>query len=1183
MDNDGDGLIEIWNLEQLDHMRHNLGGTSYKATSAAAGSTTGCGTGTLAAGGSANACHGYELMNNLDFRVGCGDAGTAASGACTYPDWVPQDASGNIAAPADGTNDGWIPIGTLSDFFTGTFEGNNHTLANLYVNLKSAADDAHAYAGLFGVSTGTSRNLGLTGSHMAVSATATHNNAVAYAGGLVGRASGIMITNFRMTGNVSASTTTNTSSYAGGLVGYAAYMGNITGCRVEGNVSSSSSGSHAYAGGLFGGNSISNTPEVTDSHVTGNVSSSTTADEKSSYAGGLVGYIFYEGEINFTNCSATGNVSASSGKGPTLVGGLVGLDFGSHFTSCYATGNVESTGFAQGGAYSSAGGLIGSVSSSKVTNCYATGTVSNTDSSSSTSKLYYSTAGGLVGYFRYESTITNSRATGDVSVSSVSGKVHAGGLVGRTGESSGATVRNSYAAGDVSVSSVSGEVHAGGLVGLTRYNLTWRVRVTDCYATGGVSVSDTSSTAYAGGLVGFNDISEGYQADITSSYATGDVTVPEIGDNFHAGGVLGGGEDGVTLCYHSGDVKVDGGLGAIVAQVTSRYRTTTQLKAFVAGAADENDPTKSGWDGRSWDFGTNQQLPRLRSYKRERVAVNRVEQVQGDVLDGQSSLEDRVPESALTTPVEKKLAVLEDLVGGPTQDAAVDGSVYQRIKQLVSDVEAVREQLRSSGGGGSSPDLSNYALRSELPDISGKADVGASYTKGEADAKYALSSEVGAKPNSGTEATLWAEVAAVKSSIPDVSGKADVGASYTTADSDARYALSSEVGAKPSSGTEATLWAEVAAVKSSVPDVSGKADVGTSYTKEEADDKYALQTGLDAVSRRLDTIVTDSRGTTVDLSAYPLKSELPDISGKADVVDLRAAEAKIRDLETVVGAKPNSGTAATLWQEVAAVKSSIPDAPDLSRYALKSELPIAQNLSGKADVGASYTKQESDDKYALSSEVGAKPSSGTEATLWQEVAAVKSSIPDAPDLSRYALKSELPTAQNLSGKADVGASYTKQESDDKYALKSELPTAPDLSGYALRVDLSSKASVGASYTREETDRREAALKAELEALRKALEDLKKQVGSGTGSGAFAAAWLETRITVKPNPVQDRLVVSSPVSVAATLLDAKGNTLLSRQLSPGEQTIDVSELSVGNYLLVLQTETGVSSTHKFVKE
>lgn len=91
----------------------------------------------------------------------------------------------------------WEPIGTNSQPFTGTFEGNGHVIRNLTVS--GAADDS----GLFGESSGTIRNIGLEGA--AVSGGAR-------VGGLVGSNSGT-VSNAYVKGNVSG------DEQVGGLIG----------------------------------------------------------------------------------------------------------------------------------------------------------------------------------------------------------------------------------------------------------------------------------------------------------------------------------------------------------------------------------------------------------------------------------------------------------------------------------------------------------------------------------------------------------------------------------------------------------------------------------------------------------------------------------------------------------------------------------------------------------------------------------------------------------------------------------------------------------------------------------------------------------------------------------------------------------------------------------------------------
>ncbi|MDD2270415.1 MAG: hypothetical protein PHG60_02455, partial [Candidatus Dojkabacteria bacterium] len=53
------------------------------------------------------------------------------------------------------TGEGWVPIGTASAPFTGTFDGSNHKISHLFIN-RAAFNQ-----GLFGSSSGTVRNLGL--------------------------------------------------------------------------------------------------------------------------------------------------------------------------------------------------------------------------------------------------------------------------------------------------------------------------------------------------------------------------------------------------------------------------------------------------------------------------------------------------------------------------------------------------------------------------------------------------------------------------------------------------------------------------------------------------------------------------------------------------------------------------------------------------------------------------------------------------------------------------------------------------------------------------------------------------------------------------------------------------------------------------------------------------------------
>ncbi len=129
-DTDGDNLIEVSTLAQLNAIRHDLDGNGdsthadYTGAFSNAASDMGC----------AATCTGYELTTDLDFD-------TDSSGAV--------DSSDTYAS--------WSPIGTSASPFVATFDGGGHTI--LKMTIRASASNV----GLFG-STSTAaiiRNLAL--------------------------------------------------------------------------------------------------------------------------------------------------------------------------------------------------------------------------------------------------------------------------------------------------------------------------------------------------------------------------------------------------------------------------------------------------------------------------------------------------------------------------------------------------------------------------------------------------------------------------------------------------------------------------------------------------------------------------------------------------------------------------------------------------------------------------------------------------------------------------------------------------------------------------------------------------------------------------------------------------------------------------------------------------------------
>ncbi len=232
-DTDGDGLIEVSTLEQLDVIRWSkdspgeaVGGWGNNRSAAAAFPT---------GGEVCNVCYGYELVRSLDFQ----DAGSYASGEVNTA-WI--------------RGEGWDP-----EDFDGTLYGNGHTISNLYINRPDKSN-----VGFFGEVEGTVRNIGL------IDVDVTGNKRV---GGLAGTNDGLRL-GYKREGNIIASYATGSvtgNEGVGGLVGANYESGVIIASYADASVSGKD-----YVAGLVGRNYESS------SYATGSV----TGNEG---VGGLVG------------------------------------------------------------------------------------------------------------------------------------------------------------------------------------------------------------------------------------------------------------------------------------------------------------------------------------------------------------------------------------------------------------------------------------------------------------------------------------------------------------------------------------------------------------------------------------------------------------------------------------------------------------------------------------------------------------------------------------------------------------------------------------------------------------------------------------------------------------------------------------------------------------------------------
>ena len=436
-DTDGDKLIEISYIEQLAAIGYDPNGdgtadvtSDDKAYSAAF--PVGAGQVVCTSG-----CTGYELAKSLDFK----QAASYRSGAV----------DGTLISTSGGA--GWTPIVHTNaddnvEGYNATFEGNNYTISNLYIN----AEYTNRPNGLFGIlgSGATVKNLGL----LSVSVTGWYvlYGTLPGTGALAGRNNGT-ISNSYASGAVVG------KGDVGGLVGSNTASGTLTKSYTAGSVY----GAESNVGGLVGDNFGS----IVRSHSSSDVSSLDALCRRAGrlqprlhqlqlrhrqsrrrrqqfqqrrrlrrrIAGEEPGLpqrqLRHRRRLRPGGRRRTGRKQYRRHQGQLrhrqrirrqrpIAGGLVGINSDnqqgtSTIQSSYATGNVSGASFV--------GGLVGE-NATKVENSYSTGSVTGT-----------SNTGGLIGYSL--PSIPDVSAGGSVSASywdtQTSGKADAG-EVGKYGD-----------------------------------------------------------------------------------------------------------------------------------------------------------------------------------------------------------------------------------------------------------------------------------------------------------------------------------------------------------------------------------------------------------------------------------------------------------------------------------------------------------------------------------------------------------------------------------------------------------------------------------------------------------------------------------------------------------------------------------------------------------------------------
>jgi len=263
------------------------------------------------------------------------------------------DMTDDVSEYGDYYNDGagWLPIGTSSVPFTGTFNGRGFTVTGLW---QSSTGN---YTGLFGYA----KDAVITN----LTVESAMVKGASYAGIILGYGSGCSldtctVSDFQL----------SASQYAGAVIGYGTNS-SVSDCSADdGSVTASSS----YAGGVIG-YLTSPADDITNCTNAADISAS-------AYTGGIVGYV--NGTI--ANCSNTGSVTSRG----SCTGGIAGS--ASTVLDCVNNGSVS----AKATGVSSTGGVVGSATT--VTDCVNTGSVVGTlYGSTNMTSLSTSYIGGVAG------------------------------------------------------------------------------------------------------------------------------------------------------------------------------------------------------------------------------------------------------------------------------------------------------------------------------------------------------------------------------------------------------------------------------------------------------------------------------------------------------------------------------------------------------------------------------------------------------------------------------------------------------------------------------------------------------------------------------------------------------------------------------------------------------------------
>ncbi len=293
--------------------------------------------------------HFIKLAVNLDFQ--------SEKSYVDYTNKTYKDINGNSQEEELKTElttgTGFPAIGNASKQFRGTFNGNNHTINNLYIKSEEDCKGLFGYVG----DNGTIKNLTISNADIDCKSLQI--------GTLAGRVGKGTIENIKVDKGI-----VKGNRYVGGIIGNLFNSGIVNNCingnnvTVYGaNINTDTDNIYHSVGGGIVGNSDNST--ITNSYNQGQIKS-----EKGIVAGGIIGNALNNTKVEF--CYNVGKVGDLIKENTVYqIGGIVGTLYNnSKVSKCYNVGEIYGNRFVGGIV-----GLQGYNSKAYIEDCYNTGTI----------------------------------------------------------------------------------------------------------------------------------------------------------------------------------------------------------------------------------------------------------------------------------------------------------------------------------------------------------------------------------------------------------------------------------------------------------------------------------------------------------------------------------------------------------------------------------------------------------------------------------------------------------------------------------------------------------------------------------------------------------------------------------------------------------------------------------------